>query len=849
MTANPSGNYGFGRFELQPDERRLLAEGAPVRVGRHAFDLLIALVERSGHLVTKDELFDRVWPKLVVEENTLQAHVSALRKILGPDAIATVSGRGYRFTLAVTPAATTPTSPSVPAQHNLPQQLTSFIGREKEVAELNACLRTTRLLTLTGAGGCGKTRLAMQVAAAQAPEFQDGIWLVEFAPLADAGLVPQTVADVLMVKEQPGASLTQTITERLQSKRLLLLLDNAEHVLGACAQLADALLRVCARLAIVVTSRERLGIAGEFTYRVPSLSVPDPMHDVRQEQIVAHESARLFIERARLQGAHFAITAENVSALASICHRLDGIPLAIELAAPRVRSMSLKELSRRLDQRFDLLTGGSRTALPRQRTLRSLIDWSYDLLGGAEKLLLNRLSVFAGGCTLEAAERVCAGTTIDAGEVLDLLTSLVDKSLVVADERDGATRYVLLETVRHYARDQLQASGEEAETQRRHLAGFIAIAEASEQSTMRFDQRSVHQLDPERDNVRAALSRTVAEGGDVAGGMRLAGAMSLFWSKRGDYTEGRAWFAALLAAARPDTDEGAMVRALRGAGRLAQGQNDFALAEALCLKGLAICRASGNHAIAAQFLTGLGALADDQGKLDTAREHHREALAIRRATGDHAGISNSLLHLGHVMHSEGDYASSRLAMEEALAIARNLGDPEPVEVLAYLADSVYRQGDYSAARELAHEALTVQKRLGLRPGIAMSLKLIGLIACEQGDVAAARHLFCEMLAIAHDVAKPSHIANSLECLAKVATKLARPLTAARIWGASERLFEEIGARADSPLRETNEKDVQAARVALSDDPAFDAAWKEGRAMTLERAVRYARDMDDPAQSP
>src|SRR6266478_8426081 len=417
-------SYRFGRFELQPDKRRLLTSGAPVDVGSRAFDLLVVLVERDGHLVTKDELLERVWPKVVVEDNTLQAQVSALRKILGPEAIATISGRGYRFALELTFAG----AESVLPKHNLPQHLTSFIGREKEIAELKDLLGTARLLTLTGAGGCGKTRLALQVAGDLLQFYPDGIWLVELAALAEPGLVPQTVASVLGLKEQSGESLTQTLAKHLASRHLLLMLDNAEHLLAACAQVADAALRQCAKVVILVTSRERLGVAGELTYRVPSLSVPDPKQDATPEELSKYESARLFVERARLQRPHFAVTTQNAPALASVCHRLDGIPLAIELAAPRVRSMSVEEVNRRLDQRFSLLTGGSRTVLPRQRTLRSAIDWSYDLLNEAEQALLCRVSVFSGGWTQEAAEQVCSGECVDDVETLDLLTSLADKN-------------------------------------------------------------------------------------------------------------------------------------------------------------------------------------------------------------------------------------------------------------------------------------------------------------------------------------------------------------------------------------------------------------------------------------
>jgi non-specific serine/threonine protein kinase len=370
-TIAASFRYRFGLFELQPDERRLLNSGRPVHLGPHAFDVLIVLVEQAGRLVRKDELLERVWPRVVVEENTLQAHISALRKILGPDSIATISGRGYRFTPEVNKVAQHAASSP---KHNLPHHC-SFIGRETEVAALIQLLGRTRLLTLIGAGGCGKTRLATTVAAEMWQLHSDGAWFVELAALTDPGLIPQTVANVLAIKEQPGKGLAETLADQLASRHMLLVLDNAEHLLEGCARLAEALLRQCATLAILVTSRERLGILGELTYRVPSLSVPDE-RDATLEQISRYESVRLFIDRARLQRPDFAISTRDAAALVSICRRLDGVALAIELAAPRVRSMTIEELSRHRSA----LACSSRFAhaLPRSERC-ALIDWSYDL--------------------------------------------------------------------------------------------------------------------------------------------------------------------------------------------------------------------------------------------------------------------------------------------------------------------------------------------------------------------------------------------------------------------------------------------------------------------------------------
>jgi predicted ATPase/DNA-binding winged helix-turn-helix (wHTH) protein len=832
--------YRFDRFELQPDKRRLLASGAPVDVGSRAFDLLVTLVERDGQLVTKDELFECVWPKVIVEENTLQAQVSALRKILGPEAIATISGRGYRFALEITGGG----AESVVPKHNLPQQLTSFIGREREIAHIKEHLGTTRLVTLIGAGGCGKTRLAMQVAADLLQSYPDGIWLVELAALTQAGLVPQTVANVLGLKEQPGRGLAQTINEYLASKRLLLVLDNAEHLLAACAQLADAVLRQCAQVVILATSRERLGIAGELTYRVPSLSVPDPRRKATLEELSAYESARLFIERARLSRPHFTITAENAPALASVCYRLDGIPLAIELAAPRVRSMSLEEVKRRLDQSFGLLTGGPRTALPRQRTLRSTIDWSYDLLSDAEQALLCRLAVFSGGWTLEAAEQVCIGERVDSIEVLDLLTSLADKNLVVADEQDGPTRYRLLETVRHYGLERLREHDEEAHWRGRHLAYFLVLAEADPQQQGSDRTDWLDRLEIEHDNVRSALAWSSAAVADAAGGLRLAGAISWFWLVRGYWAEGRTWFSAVLAATPRAQDGAARATALRGAGRLATSQGDYSAAKALRQEGLAIWKELGNREGIAQSVASLGTIAQMQGDYPAAEALFKEALAIRRELGDRLGIVLSLISLGHSACEQGAYPTARVLLEESLAISRELGAwLSFAETLYHLGTVAYFEGDYSAAQTRLEESLAVRRERGFQQGIAAALGALGLVAHDKGDYPKARTLLNEALAIYWELGARQGLSETLEASAAVAFALTGPERAARIWGCAERLRDQIGAPMAPSARSWYNRHVTGARAALGDDVAFELAWQQGRVMNLEQAVQYALNVE------
>ena len=488
-------------------------------------------------------------------------------------------------------------NPELP--NNLPVQVTSFIGREKEIEAVETLLSKTRLLTLTGSGGCGKTRLGLQVAADVLENYPDGVWLIELAPLADPALVPQAVAQALNVSEEPGKPLLPTLVAALKAKRLLLVLDNCEHVLDACSRLVDALLRACPGVGVLASSREGLGIAGETVYRVPSLSLPDPKQTATPASLNLYEAVRLFVDRARAALPGFVVTNANAPALASVCHRLDGIPLAIELAAARVRSLSVEEINNKLDNRFRLLTGGSRTALPRQQALRALIDWSFDLLNAQEKMLLCRLSVFAGGWTLQAAEAVgvgesLTGESIEDWEILDLLTSLVDKSLVLAQTQRETTRYGLLETVRQYVRDRLTESGESLVVRTRHANYFLTLAEEVKPKMRGMEQvQWMGVLEEEHDNLRQALAWYAEDAQDAeAGGkgLRLAAALFELWKTHGHLSEGRERLHTLLAHPTRQEPTSARAQALAEAGWLAYMQDDYVQTRVLLEKSLVVAQ-------------------------------------------------------------------------------------------------------------------------------------------------------------------------------------------------------------------------------------------------------------------
>ncbi len=694
--------------------------------------------------------------------------------------------------------------------NNLPRHLTSFVGREREIAEVAGLLGSAALVTLMGAGGAGKTRLAQQVAADLVDAHTDGVWLAELAPLSDASLTAQVIASALGVQEEMRRPLLETLGDFLKTKELLLLLDNCEHLLEACATLADLLLRACPRLRILATSREPLGIAGETVFRVPSLSLPDPEELPPGEQLVQYEAVRLFVDRARAVHPGFAVTDRNAPALAQACHRLDGIPLAIELAAARVSALTVEQIAVRLDQRFRLLTGGSRTAMPRQQTLRAAVDWSYDLLSEQERLLLRRLSVFAGGWALEAAEGVCLGDGIEEYEVLDLLSVLVNKSLVQAEGRGGEVRYRLLETVRQYAREKLQESGEEAILCGRHMDWILALVERA--ATESKGGRPVVWLDRfevEHDNLRAALGWSTS-GGDVEAGLRLGAMLVGFWSQRGYPREGRARLADLLARAPGRTP--ARAGALTSAGYLALRQGDYAAALPLL----------------------------------------EESLARWREFGDKPELARALRTLGEALYGQGEHVRAKMLLEESLALYRELGDisTEPGEgstlprVICSLADIAYAQTDYVRASALYEEGLAVAREFEHVHDTGYALRGLGHLARIQGDYGRATGLLEESLVILVQLKDKRCPALCVEGLACVASGRGQAERAARLFGAAEVLREAIGVALLPAERADHERAVAAARAGV-DEAAFAAAWAEGRTMRLEQAAEYALATVEP----
>ena len=655
--------------------------------------------------------------------------------------------------------------------NNLPIQLTTLVGREREVADVRRLLTSTRLLTLTGPGGCGKTRLALQVAADLVEHYPQGVWLVDLAPLAESGLVPQSVASVLGVREEQHRPLGDTLADHLRPRNLLLLLDNCEHLLAACARLAERLLQRCPDLRILATSREGLGISGETLYPVPSLSVPDLNGEPRVDTLVQYESVRLFVERAMTRLPTFAMTNQNASAVAQVCRRLDGLPLAIELAVARIAALPVEQIAGRLDDRFRLLTGGSRTAVPHHQTLQALIDWSHDLLSEAERTLFCRLSVFAGGWTLESAEAVCAGDGLQGGEILDQITQLVAKSLVVAETQGGEARYRFLETVRQYAREKPMASSETDHVRSRHFQFFLRFAEEAEPRLRTIEQLIwLRRLELERDNVRSALDWTRGRG-DVESGLRLASAFFRFWYIKGHFNEGRGWLEDFLASADPSPTR-VRARALRAAAMLARAQGDYAAARARFDESMAIFRELGDQQSVVDVLLGIAWFPAGQGDLAAARAILDEALTVARSLGYEWGVAESFHILGHVEETQGEYGKALSHFEESVARFRALGNKRNLaHPLTDLARGALRRGDYVTARSLFEESQAVFREFGDKQSIADSLTdLGGQVALAQGDDATARALFEEGLGLYRQLGDKVGMVGALNELADVAQR-------------------------------------------------------------------------------
>jgi predicted ATPase/serine/threonine protein kinase len=762
-------------------------------------------------------------------------------------------------------------------RNNLSAQLSSFIGREAEITEIKQLLAETRLLTLTGAGGSGKSRLALQVATDLLAEYPDGIWLVELAPVSDPDLVTQLTAKAIDIREQPRRPLLETLVDRLRSKRLLLVVDNCEHLLDACATLAGALLGTCLNLRILATSREAIGITGESIFQVPSLATPEPGATMSLGSLCQFEAVRLFKDRAVAVQSRFALTDATARAVAQICWRVEGIPLAIELAAARMSALSTAQIAERLRDSFELLSHGKRTAMPRHQTLRATIDWSYALLSDAERSLFQRLSVFAGGFDLKAAENVCVGEGIEREHILDLLTQLVEKSLVLVREQTGTTRYRLLEPIRQYAQDRLRQRGALPVRQRRHVYYFQRLAQGAAEQLLGPDRLlAVEELELEHANLLAALAWAAENEPESA--LKLSNALGWFWEFRGYLAQGRECFKRTLAQS-PEKLVHLRGEAYVRSGRLACWQGEYEHAVALTEQGLRLCEQSGNRRWVGLALDNLGGVAAYRGELDRADAFLEQSLSIGKELGDRDLLWRSLLDLGVVAMFRGNYDRARELVEGAVANVKQVGYEYGMD-LHTLGEIESALGNIEKAVVYYEETLTTGRRLGLKRAVAGGLEGLGKAAFDQGDYARARAFYEEGLQVADELGQKSEFAISLAInLAELAAEEgkfeeARRLCigslrnsqevsdkesitatlsvfgwldfaegkaerAAQLLGAVEHMRETLGIAFSPRQRARHERRVGAIRGSL-DQEMFAAARARGKAMTIDEAVAYAR---------
>jgi predicted ATPase/DNA-binding winged helix-turn-helix (wHTH) protein len=875
-----SNSIQFGKdFELDPRTYELRSGGRIVKLERIPMELLILLIEERGQLVTRSQIIERIWGKDVFldTDNSINAAIRKIRQVLKDDPeqprfVQTITGRGYRFIAPVVETrAKVSARDSVAAlkvirsgfsekaaepvveapSSNLPVQRTGFLGREKEVAAAERLLLRpdVSLVTITGPGGIGKTRLAVQLATRLAEHFPGGTYFVSLSSLSDPGLLASVIVQALGIREAGTQSPLETLKANLRSSGRapkLLLLDNFEHLVGAVPTVVE-LLSVGSRLKVLVTSRSALHVYGENEFPVPPLALPEQTTST-VEVLAQSPAVALFVQRAIAAKPDFQLTPENAAAVAEVCARLDGLPLAIELAAARVKVLSPTAMRTRLSSRLQLLTGGARDMPQRHQTLRAAMDWSYDLLSPTEQKLFRRLSVFVGGCTLEGAEAVCdAKGDLDL-EPLDGMESMVDKSLAQREEQaDGEPRFVMLETIREYALEKLEASGEKALTKRAHAAYCLVLAEekATEHSETARADWLAHYAN-EYDNLRAALE-WLTETEDAEWGLRLGGALFRYWEMREYLAEGRARLDKLLRIAGAQAPTKARSRALFAAGVLGLEQGDYAAADELIRESLEIARQQGDAHGAAVCLNALAVSARDRGDIQGARLLFEESLTVWKEVGDPKAVASAVSNLANIVKLQGDNTRARSLYAECLSIFSGLGDRTGVAwSMNYQGDVVRDQGDPAAARALYEQGLEIFRELGDRWGIAGTLADLGNLASEQGNYSMAQDLYRQSIRIFQELEHKRGIARLLECFACSAAVQLEAERSLRLAGAAAALRQNIGAPLTPAEHAKLEASLHTARQALG-STVSGTAWSEGWALPVEKAIEEVL-LGDPSRS-
>ncbi len=836
--------YELGPFRLDVEAAVLTHAGVPVALGSRGVAVLRTLVKHPHEYVGKDSIIDTAWPGVVVEESNLAVQISAIRRVLarapgGELWIETLARRGYRFVGPVTELS----DPRALAEaggvsrSNLPVAATSFVGRERELVEIKRLLPRRRLVTLVGAGGIGKTRLAVQVAAEVLDAYRDGVWLVELGSTTDPSLIFTTVAQVLGVQERGATPLIQTLCRYLRTRQILLILDNCEHLRDACATLVATIIRETVEATVIATSREPLQVVGEQIYPLPTLSLPEVM--ANEDAIGSSEAVQLFVERARRQQPGFDLTAARAPIIAELCSHLDGIPLALELAAARIRSLSVEQINARLNNRFRLLTGGIRTALPRQQTLRATLDWSYDLLAEEERVVLRRLAVFPGTFALEAASSIASDQAIDDYAVIDLLSQLVSRSLVVADTNHAGARYRLLETTRAYALEKLAEAGESAGISRRHAQHFRDCFErAADDWLHKPDADWCTEYFPERDNVRAALDWALGERGDAVVGVALAGASGALWTEMSLAREGRERLgAAARAGVESHASESDLARLWRWLGSLWEAAPPQALPA--CQRAIDLYRRLDDALGLGLSLTQMGASLSYMGRFERAAPFFAEAFPLLKSAAPPKALAEYLLQFGAMKMLAGDLPAARTHYENALSLSLRAG-AERMALLAlmYLADMTWASGELAAALVRFRETVALARKSPLRR-LALGFCLTNLagVHAERGELDEALEAAREGMPMLREAGQ---VWLLLDHFALLAARAGKTVNAARIAGYADSARATKGV-ARQPNEARARDRIQTLLAETLDPDGLLRLLAEGAAMSEDEAVRLALD--------
>lgn len=812
--------YRFGRFEIDARECLLSSGGKIVPLTPKIFEMLLLLVRNNGRMLSKDEIMETVWADSFVEETNLTSNISRLRKILhanGDEYIETYPKRGYRFraevekiesaadiTLTRQAGKESDGSDALPEYaaalaalpNNLTPPNTPIVGREKELSEIEELLRKNRLVTLTGIGGTGKTRLAQETACRLLPEFSGGVFFIALAAVANPELVTSEIANTLGVNESGGKNLTAAVKEFLREKNILLVVDNFEQIVSAAPSLAE-LLAAARGLKILTTSRALLHLRAEREFVVPPLALPETNSVF--DDLSENESVKLFTERAQAIKSLFSLTEENSGSVAEICRKLDGLPLAIELAAARIKILSPSQISERLENRLKLLTGGAKDLPARQQTMRGAIEWSYDLLGENEQIFFRRLAVFAGGFTIDAAERVVSIGETSNIDVLNAITSLVENSLLVQTETaSGEARFRLLEIVREYALEVLETSGENELLRKNHAAFFLAETQKAEHEIFgEQGKKWLERFEAEHDNLRSALDWSIVNDAETAANM--AGILRTFWILNNHLTEGRKWLETIINCCADTISIDARIK----------------------------------------LLSGLGHTAGYQGDLETARKAHEKCLAESRAVNNLRQIAISIRGLGFVAKWQNDIAAARRFCKEALAVSRDLKDQRGIAAsLTSLGDLARMESDYEAARPFYEESLNICRQNANKEGIVGSFNNLAAVNFGEGDYQKAEYYYREAITEVLKLSDKISLSYALDGCAALAVKRRDFERAAQLAGLAEYLRESLGFVTEPAERRFREIYLAELSAAI-DENILTKAHQHGRNLKIEEAVDLA----------